>query len=594
MTHDAECRDLERTLREANEQLSEQTAEPAARNERLRAETEERGKAEDALRRVRDELEMRIQERTRDLADANRAVQAERQRFHDLLETLPAYLILLTPDYRVAFANRFFRERFGESLGRRCYEYLFGREEPCEVCETYKVLKTDAPVRWEWTGPDGRIYDIYDFPFTDSDGSPMIMEMGIDITERRQAEEALKEINETLEQRVAERTSDLAASERKYRTLFSSMSEGFGLLRIICDEAGNPVDYEFLEINDGFERQTGLKRENLIGRTVLEVLPGIEPFWIETFGRVALTGEPARFDGYSSVLGRWYEAYAYSPVRGQFAVVFSDVTERKRAEEELKAAYERESHISQVLQKAIVPPEPFISDDYPTAAVYVPAYAGEEVGGDFYDVFRLDDGRVGTLIGDVSGKGVEAASLAAMTRSTVRALAYVAPSPGQAIAHANEVICRTETGGAFVTVHLFFLEPGSGRVVYTSAGHPPPAVLRADGRVEFVAAGGLPLGAMPDQVFAEGEYSLEPGDEIVLYTDGVNEARIGANLFGYEGIERVLRNHAGKSPKCICDELLAAVKSWASEGLRDDTAIVVIRRDRTDSESSRRPVTSTE
>jgi len=139
------------------------------------------------------------------------AVEAERQRFNDVLETLPAYLVLLTPDYHVAFANRFFRERFGESHGRRCFEYLFGRSEPCETCKTYDTLKTMAPLEWEWTGPDGRNYYIYDFPFTDTDGSTLIMEVGLDITERKQAEEQLRRHQERLEQLVAERTADIEA-----------------------------------------------------------------------------------------------------------------------------------------------------------------------------------------------------------------------------------------------------------------------------------------------------------------------------------------------------------------------------------------------
>lgn len=109
---------------------------------------------------------------------------AERQRFIDVLETLPAYLVLLSPDYHVPFANRFFRERFGEYHGKRCFACLFGRTEPCESCETYKVLKTGKFHRWKWTGSDGRNYYIFDFTFTDTDGSAMIMEMGIDITER--------------------------------------------------------------------------------------------------------------------------------------------------------------------------------------------------------------------------------------------------------------------------------------------------------------------------------------------------------------------------------------------------------------------------
>ena len=124
---------------------------------------------------------------------AEEAVKEERQRFNDVLEILPVYLVLLTQDYHVPFANRFFRERFGESHGKRCFEYLFGRSEACETCETYTALKTMAPHEWEWTGPDGRNYDVFDFPFTDVDGSTLILEMGIDITERKRAEEALKE-----------------------------------------------------------------------------------------------------------------------------------------------------------------------------------------------------------------------------------------------------------------------------------------------------------------------------------------------------------------------------------------------------------------
>ena len=120
------------------------------------------------------------------------AVQAEREQLNRVLDMLPAYVILLSPDYHVPFANRFFEERFGKSEGQRCYEYLFQRTEPCENCETYKVLKTGKPHRWEWTGPDGRNYDIYDYPFKDSDGSTLIMEAGIDITEIKQAQSVVQ------------------------------------------------------------------------------------------------------------------------------------------------------------------------------------------------------------------------------------------------------------------------------------------------------------------------------------------------------------------------------------------------------------------
>jgi PAS domain S-box-containing protein len=129
---------------------------------------------------------------------AQEAVTAERQRLLDVLETLPAMICLLTPDYHVAFANRSFRERFGKSHGRHCYEYCFGRTAPCEFCQSYKVLETGKPHHWEVAGPDGGVIEAFDLPFTDVDGSRMILEMNVDITERKRAEESLRQLSAQL------------------------------------------------------------------------------------------------------------------------------------------------------------------------------------------------------------------------------------------------------------------------------------------------------------------------------------------------------------------------------------------------------------
>jgi PAS domain S-box-containing protein len=129
---------------------------------------------------------------------------------------------------------------------------------------------------------------------------------------------------------------DLKQSEARYRSLFDNMTEGFALHKILTDVQGRPVDYRFLEVNPAFEQLTGLKRTDLLGRCISEVLPGTEDFWIENYGRVALTGEPTHFENFSAALGRWYEVFAYHPAPLQFAVVFSDITGRKQMEEELR------------------------------------------------------------------------------------------------------------------------------------------------------------------------------------------------------------------------------------------------------------------
>lgn len=133
----------------------------------------------------------------------------------------------------------------------------------------------------------------------------------------------------------------LMDSERKYRSLFEEMIDGFAYHKILLDEDGKPIDYIFLEINNAFERLTGLRKEDVVGQRVTQVIAGIRESdfdWIGVYGNVALTGRGVRFEEYLEVLGKWFSVAAYSPQRGYFGAVFEDVTERKINEKALKAS----------------------------------------------------------------------------------------------------------------------------------------------------------------------------------------------------------------------------------------------------------------
>ncbi len=181
-----------------NDELKEAQGRLEGLNEQLEKMVEERTAA----------LRAEVEERRR----AEQTAQAERRRLYDVLETLPPMICLLTPDYHVAFANRAFREKFGDSNGRHCYEYCFGNAEPCTFCESLKPLETGKPHHWEVTTPDKQsVIDVYDLPFTDVDGSPLVLEMNIDITARKRAETELAEYRKHLEELVHERTTELEA-----------------------------------------------------------------------------------------------------------------------------------------------------------------------------------------------------------------------------------------------------------------------------------------------------------------------------------------------------------------------------------------------
>jgi PAS domain S-box-containing protein len=281
--------------------------------------------------------------RTADLAtiiDITERVRAEdalresEERYRALVEASPTSIIALQ-EGRIAFANPAAARMlvysdpdevvgllaqdtvapdFQEMVDKRIEQGTAGQENP--LVEMEIVRHDGSPLLIESTS----------VPITLNE-KPAMLVIGRDITERKQAEQALRH------------------SEQLYRSLFENMQSGFAYHQIVTDADGNPIDYIFLELNEAFEDMTGLKRADVVGRSITDVLPGITQAdfdWIGTYGKVALTGEAIQFQHYyPEPLNRWYNVAAYSPAQDHFAVIFHDVSEQVRAVEALRESEER-------------------------------------------------------------------------------------------------------------------------------------------------------------------------------------------------------------------------------------------------------------
>ena len=185
-------------------------------------------------------------------------------------------------------------------------------------------------------------------------------------------------------------------THQDYEAIFREMLEGFALHEIICDDGGRPVDYRFLSVNPAFEHITGLKAGEIVGRTVLEVLPGTEHYWIETYGRVALTGEPVLFENYSSVLDKYFMVTSFQPAPGYFACVFFDITERKRSEEALRESEIKYKTLFEYSNDAIFIGDEHVFIDCNRKAMEMLGCTKEQIIGHSFDRFMPDiqpDGR---------------------------------------------------------------------------------------------------------------------------------------------------------------------------------------------------------
>ncbi|MFE7953034.1 PP2C family protein-serine/threonine phosphatase [Streptomyces sp. NPDC057426] len=260
---------------------------------------------------------------------------------------------------------------------------------------------------------------------------------------------------------------------------------------------------------------------------------------------------------------------------GAEAELYGRARELQRLNEELRRAHAREREVALALQEAMLH-SPDLARHTDVAVRYLPAVGSLNVCGDWYDTVDLPEGRFTVAVGDVVGHGLEAATVMGMLRSALSAAGRSVSGPAQAL-EVLGMYARSIDGALAATAVMAFVDTRSQLVVYSSAGHPPPVLLHADGTCELLdQATDPPLGARPEHVLRpQSRTAYRPGDTLVLYTDGLIERRDEDIDSGLARLTTALGDLVGHDPERLADELLARL--GVAGGARDDIALVVVR-----------------
>jgi serine phosphatase RsbU (regulator of sigma subunit)/anti-sigma regulatory factor (Ser/Thr protein kinase) len=257
------------------------------------------------------------------------------------------------------------------------------------------------------------------------------------------------------------------------------------------------------------------------------------------------------------------------------ALRVAQLVREQQAEAATRQRFEQELEVARLIQQNFLPKELPNLPGWQVAAFYRPA---REVGGDFYDVIPLPDGRVGFVIGDVTDKGVPAALVMSATRSVLRASAQRLIEPGEVLERVNEHLCPDMPEKMFVTCLYGVLDPSSGHLRFANAGHDLPYVKTAHGVVELRARG-MPLGLMPRMFYEEKEATLEPGDSVLLHSDGVLEAHDSErDMFGAPRLKETMSR--GPGGQGMIDNVLSSLTAFTGPNAEqeDDITMVTLQR----------------
>lgn len=607
---DVEIAQLRRELVEAEDHLQSVIKEKDIAYEELQATSEELQSSNEELQSINEELETskeELQSTNEELATVNQELenrnvelaqsltQAEDARDYaeGIVATVREPLVVLNQNLRVNSANRSFFETFKvapeETKGKLIYD-LGNRQ--WDIPRLRELLEKVIPESSQFEGFEVE----YVFPaigyktmllnarkIHQEAREPLILLAIEDITERKQAEElsgALNEINaaisstlnfEQIISRVAEKSAKAIKSESDAIILRE------GDFWVIKYTYGFPQELAGTKFTDDEVKHLVLvansKKPLVVNDAYMD--ERVDPELMKKLGIRSFTAVPLLVrDRVIGILSFHYRSAPVSFTEAQVDFANKLATSISLALENARL-YEAEKNIANILQEALqVMPEkvPGIEFGY----LYRSATEAAWVGGDFYDLFELENDRVGIIIGDVSGKGIGAAALTAIVKNTIKAYALERYTPALVMSKTNDAVKEATGPSLFITVFFGILDTNSGALTYCSAGHPPAIIKRETQKADLLATASPLIGAFPDLRYIDSEARLGRADTLILYTDGVIEARCDGGLFGEERLVSFIKELQPVSAKLLPQQIFNEVMVCTGGKLSDDVALLAI------------------
>jgi sigma-B regulation protein RsbU (phosphoserine phosphatase) len=326
--------------------------------------------------------------------------------------------------------------------------------------------------------------------------------------------------------------------------------------------------WDLLLMDLNYSRDTTSGREGLellrAARAIDATLPVVA---MTAWGNIELAVEAMRSGAQSFVQKPWDNT--------ELVQVLQREVERGRGLREQSDRHQREEREGLMIQRALLPATLPITEAFEVAGAWQPASG---FGGDCYDTFTFGPTTLGLSIADVAGKGLPAALLMSSLQAAVRAFALESTPPHAICASVNRLLCGQMIAGRFATLCYVRLERGRNVVCYANAGHNPPLVARTDGTIDRLTVGGTVLGVFPDAEYRTGEVALQSGDRLLLYTDGITEARNAEDEeFGEDRLTDALRSHRHLGANALFETVLKRVTQFTGDrGFQDDATLLVV------------------